>query len=75
MLNKLIVALITSAFALGAYAQAPKTDAKADVKAEAKAKTDTKAKPKAKTDTKAKAKAKSDGKAGVNAETKTDVKK
>ena len=49
MLKKLLVALVASAFALGAYAQAPKSD-----KAKAKAKSDVK--PEAKTDTKTDAK-------------------
>ena len=36
MLNKLLVALFASAFALGAYAQAPKAEPKTETKAEAK---------------------------------------
>ena len=36
MLKKLLVALVASAFALGAYAQAPKAEPKADTKTEAK---------------------------------------
>ncbi|HKU46204.1 MAG TPA: hypothetical protein VJQ58_04930 [Burkholderiales bacterium] len=60
MLKKLLVALVASAFALGAYAQAPKSDAKGDTKAAAK-KSD-KAKAKAK-DGKATAGAKKDEKA------------
>jgi Ni/Co efflux regulator RcnB len=49
MLKKLLVALVASAFALGAYAQAPKSDTKADTtktekKAEKKAKSEKKAK-------------------------------
>jgi hypothetical protein len=51
MLKKMLVALVASAFALGAYAQAPKSDTKADTtktqsekKAEKKAKTEKKAK-------------------------------
>jgi Ni/Co efflux regulator RcnB len=51
MLKKLLVALVASAFALGAYAQAPKSDTKADTtktqstkKSEKKAKTEKKAK-------------------------------
>ncbi|HEY9531507.1 MAG TPA: hypothetical protein VIQ55_08955 [Burkholderiales bacterium] len=59
MLKKLLVALVASAFALGAYAQAPSADSKGqgEVKAEKKAKS-TKAKPakKAKTDKTDKAK-------------------
>ncbi len=40
MLKKLLVALVASAFALGAYAQAPKAESKGqeEVKAEKKAK-------------------------------------
>ena len=34
MLKKLLVALVASAFALGAYAQAPKSDTKTDAKGE-----------------------------------------
>jgi hypothetical protein len=50
MLKQLIVALIASAFALGAYAQAPKSETapadttKAEKKAEKKAKSEKKAK-------------------------------
>jgi len=45
MLKKLLVVLVASAFALGAYAQAPKSDTKADTtktekKAEKKAKSE-----------------------------------
>ena len=36
MLKKLLVALITSAFALGAYAQAPKAETKAKGKSDPK---------------------------------------
>ena len=46
MLKKLLVALVASAFALGAYAQAPKSDTKTDTKADStktQTKTDTKA--------------------------------
>ena len=35
MLKKLLVALVASAFALGAYAQAPKAEPKPDTKTEA----------------------------------------
>ena len=65
MLNKLLVALMASAFALGAYAQAPKSDAKGDGKAKAEAKKDEKAKG----DTK-----KADPKAKSKADTKKDEK-
>jgi hypothetical protein len=58
MLKKLLVALVASAFALGAYAQAPKSDAKGDTKAEAKKSDKAKAKAKG-----GKAKAKKDEKA------------
>jgi hypothetical protein len=46
MLKKLLVALVASAFALGAYAQAPGADSKGkgEVKAEKKAKSTKKAK-------------------------------
>lgn len=46
MLKKLLVALIASAFALGAYAQAPKDDAKAqtETKAEKKVQSEKKVK-------------------------------
>lgn len=48
MLKKLLVALVASAFALGAYAQAPKDEAKGqtEMKAEKKAKSAKKAKSK-----------------------------
>ena len=42
MLKKLLVALVASAFALGAYAQAPKADVKAEKK-KAKARGEVKA--------------------------------
>ena len=60
MFKKLLVALFASAFALGAYAQAPKGEAKGDTKAEAKKSEKAKAKAK---DGKATAGAKKDEKA------------
>ena len=55
MLKKLLVALVASAFALGAYAQPPKADVKADAKAQADVKAEKK-KAKAKGEVKADAK-------------------
>lgn len=82
MLKKLLVALVASAFALGAYAQAPKSDTKTDAKGETATKTEKKAKTakaekKAKT---AKAEKKSDtskakAKSDVKSEAKTDAPK
>ena len=62
-MNKLLVALLASAFALTAFAQAPKSDTapKAPASAEAK-KSEKKA---AKTEKKSKAKAKDEKKAGT----------
>jgi hypothetical protein len=63
MLKKLLVALVASAFALGAYAQAPKDDMKkGEMKSEAKKSDKAKAK--------AKSKGKSDAKKKDKAETK-----
>ena len=62
MLKKLLVALITSAFALGAYAQAPKAETKAKAETKTEVKGEKKAKAKGKSDPK-KAATKKDEKA------------
>jgi hypothetical protein len=56
-MNKLLVTLLASAFAVTAFAQAPKSDTAPKAPASAEKKTEKKAKAKAKTEKKSKAKA------------------
>lgn len=62
-MKKVIVMLFASAFALTAFAQAPKSDTAPKAPASAEKKTEKKAKSKAKTEKKSKSKAKAEKKA------------
>ena len=61
-MQKLLVAIVATVFTLGAYAQAPKTDAKAEPKAKAETKAKTEKKAKAPKKDAAKEKAKTEAK-------------
>jgi hypothetical protein len=77
MLKKLLVALVASAFALGAYAQAPKSETKADGKGSTTAaeKKATKGEKKATATTKANEKKSEKAKAKSKSDVKSDAKK